>query len=376
MSKPFGNTGNRGVRCLVVCLLVCGAFTPVPLFAETRGFVVEHFHVATQGDKRNCPEGDNGDYGHIKAAAFKQHGFSQEKIARILAGEIPPFGTQMRTLTTMRGRRDGKPANIYHYPASAPDPKFKQVAGPYAYGFDLDGSGPDTPGSFADPETHEKGVDNQLFRVVGCNKGYNEELPSRPYWESTTWSNLAENMAAWVFTLSGENLSADGEVTLRFYQAIGPRRKNVEGDVLFHATYIVNPDPRYHGELRGELKGGVFTSHKTGGDVFLAGDPDHLYAPKLSLSKTRLRLKLNADGSAAGYLGGYQPWMDYWFMAGLPSEANTLNSLGLWHGLSQMADARPDPKTGRNTAISVTYRIESVPAFVARADGKLITGAH
>ena len=39
-----------------------------------------------------------------------------------------------------------------------------------------------------------------------------------------------------------------------------------------------------------------------------------------------------------------------------------------------MADGVPDPKTGENTAISVAYWLEAVPAFHATVDGEVAGG--
>jgi hypothetical protein len=42
-------------------------------------------------------------------------------------------------ITTMRGRINGQPVNIYENPTSQPDPNIKTVKGVVAYGFNLDG---------------------------------------------------------------------------------------------------------------------------------------------------------------------------------------------------------------------------------------------
>jgi hypothetical protein len=49
-----------------------------------------------------------------------------------------------------------------------------------------------------------------------------------------------------------------------------------------------------------------------------------------------------------------------------------VDSLGIYHSLKRFADARPDPKTGENTQISMTYRMEAVPAFHTTIDGKVV----
>lgn len=366
---------RHGLGWFAACAMV-GLIFPALSFAETRGFVIYYLHPATHGDKQNCPDGTNGDYGEIKRTAFKLHGFSQEKIDRIVAGEISPMGTEMRKITSTRGRRNGKPAIVFHYPTSAPEPKIKMVVGPYAYGFDLDGVGAESPKAFEDPETGQKGIDNELYRLVGCFNGYNESLPVRPNYEQQIWTLWGYKMPAWLFTISGKDLSRDGEVEVSFYKAVGHRRQNARGDTLVNATYVIDPNPANQGKFRGRLTNGVFTSAPDNNHIIMKGDPDYGLPAKFELLEPRLRLNLNADGSASGYVGGYQPWMDFWFMQALTNETTALNTVALYYNLRRMADAHPDPVTGKNTAISATYRIDSAAAYIARPDGTLLTDSY
>ena len=56
--------------------------------------------------------------------------------------------------------------NPGNFPTLLPDPHIQTAEGRFAYGFDLDGTvGPD---SFEDPDSHQQGVDNQMWRVLGC----------------------------------------------------------------------------------------------------------------------------------------------------------------------------------------------------------------
>lgn len=358
---------------LTVVFVLAGVASSDAAYGETRGFVLYYLHTATHGDKRNCPNGDNGGYAAIKTTAFKLHGFSQEKIARILGGEIGPMSREMLDITTNRGRVDGKPANVFHNPLSAPDPHIKMVQGPEAYGFNLDGKGGEAPYAFTDPETGEEGVDNQLYRVVGCFTSYDESLPIRPNHEKQIWSLYGYRMSAWLFSITTDDFNRDGPATVSFYKAIDRRRHDASGGTLYYATYVIDPNPRNRAEFAGVIKDGVFTSAANDVSVFLTGAPENSWATKLELSKARLRLRFNTDGSAFGYLAGYQPWMDFWFMMGVGNEQSSLDTVGLYYGLQKMADAQPDPNTGKNTEISTTYRLDAAPAFIARPDGTLIT---
>ena len=93
-----------------------------------------------------------------------------------------------------------------------------------------------------------------------------------------------------------------------------------------------------------------------------------LVAPELDLTNFHMRLKLSAEGLSKGFIGGYQPWHAIYFGfagVGLGGEQQVTGDIpGYYHLMKRYADADPDPKTGQNRRISVTYYIETVPAFV------------
>lgn len=361
------------VRYITYLVLLVSLF-PALSFAETRGFVISMFHIATNKHPDNCPKGGNGNYGDRVKAAFELLGYSKEKIAHMFSGKVH-VGELYRT-TYYRGKIDGKLVDVHTYPTAAPDPYLETVSGPYAYGFDLDGKGANQKSGFEDPETGEKGVDNQLFRVVGCFDPYRINLPNRPFLELANWEVLTaqKKFSAWLFSITGENLSEDGEATLEFHKAIGHFRADATGAGLSDLTYMIDPNPRSHGRFSGFIKDSIFTAGPEGAELFLEGQIPTF--SKLELHNARLRVQLNQDRTATGYLAGYQPWMDFWYMNNAGGEQANLDTSALYYMLGRMSDARPDPVTGENTAISATYRLESVPAFLARSDGTFITDTH
>jgi hypothetical protein len=87
--------------------------------------------------------------------------------------------------------------------------------------------------------------------------------------------------------------------------------------------------------------------------------------------KGRLSLKVDMDGTAAsGFVGGYRNWLDLLAentFAQTGAEQGIRDhedAVGLYYALKRNADGMPDPKTGRNTGISMAYRIQAVPAHV------------
>ena len=142
---------------LTLTLTLAWVFSLKALSAETRGFVLTHFHIATHLEERNCPNGGNGGLGEVRERALKIRGFSRAKIDELLAGKGVGNVAEKFLRMYERGIRNGKPANIHHYPESQADPQLEMVSGAYAYGFDLDGKGPGIPGTFKDPDTHQQG---------------------------------------------------------------------------------------------------------------------------------------------------------------------------------------------------------------------------
>lgn len=357
-------TQSTKKRMAATCFLL-PLFYPAPSFSETKGFVISFFHTATHKDTQSCTQV----YRHsdLLNRSYKKF-FSKEERVDIASNPLNCLAEL--TVAATRGEINGKLANVYHYPESATDAGFETYSGPYAYGFNLDGT--DSGNDFRDPETGAKGVDNQLFRAIGCFPNYNIDLPNRPRNEDVYWRLLTSgrHYGAWLFTITAEDLSRDGEATVSFYRAIGDLRKDVSGSALADVTYIIDPDPRSYGEFKGTINNGVFTSGADGATLQLTGA--NKFLPQMTLSGARLRLKLNADRTATGYIGGYRPWKSYWHNTAMSNEANSADVAALYHNLKQLADAEPDPETGENRAISATFRIESVPAFVARSDGTVI----
>lgn len=373
--NKLSKQGRRGSLAALALVFVAVSF-PTASMAETRGFVVSFLHATNREDPRNCPKGGNGGSSHAQLRAYKAAGLSEEEIAAIVRGEAGPSnGLKLIEVRNMRGRVNGKPARIAFFPETVPDPQLETVSGPYAYGFDLDGKGPGTPNTFEDPETGEQGVDNQLFRALGCFSKYSADLPIRPLGEEDVWRSYLPliHPPAWVMSISGEDLSRDGEVTVSFYRAIEYLRLDRSGQGLADITYTIDPSGRGYGTFTGTLKDGVFTSEPEAVKLMLAGE--FPVFTKFELSKARLRLAINADRTATGYIAGYQPWMDFRMLNVHSNEDQGISHVALYHLLKRLADAEPDPQTGQNTAISATYRIEMVPAFLAHPDGHFLTTA-
>ena len=180
---------------------------------ETRGYVISMVHTATYVDAQTCPQGTNGLPSDILLRRVIGAGYSEEEAFRILTGGNggrDDDGNRVGEATTLGSVGGGQgwngldfnPAN---FPSSLPDPEPMLAQGRFALGLDLDGKvGPD---SWQHPETSQQGIDNQMWRVLGCWDVYNVNKPVQPYNESIVWDTAVDAMPAWLVSVSGEDLT-------------------------------------------------------------------------------------------------------------------------------------------------------------------------
>jgi hypothetical protein len=358
---------GAGLAAAALALVLGGA--PVAASAETRGYVISMVHTATYGDTDTCPQGDNGGLTALKVRRLVRRGFSEEEARAILAaGGVDADGN--RVPINELPRLNGQEVNPGNVPVLVSDPQIRTAQGRFAHGFNLNGVV--EPDSFEDPASGERGVDNQMWRALGCFEVYRIRRPVRPYNEDIAWDTALDAMPAWLMSVSGPDLDSDGEVAVTFDRALNVAMRDARGGVLSAATYVVDPDPRSHSVFAGRIEDGVLTIEP--GDFSIQGE-SQFYAI-LRFTGTRLRLELAEDGSAAGIIGGYQPWRDYFHYLAIRGEENAQVDLaGVYYAMRRLADGVPDPETGENTAISAAYFLEAIPAFHATLSGEVVAAA-
>jgi hypothetical protein len=352
---------------VVIALLI----SSMPARAETRGYVISWFATATHSEdyKSNCPKDENSGVISYLTRIFQEAGYS-EKEAKEIAAET---GTNSKrwgealVKAHNRARVNGKPVSADNAPEAAPNPHIETVVGKYAYGFDLDGK--TKADDFEDPDTHQK-IDNQLWRAVGCTQPYRTVPPAKPFTEDFHWNIFVDSAPAWAIQIEAKNLSSDGAVTITLDRATQHLERDANGNILTNATYILDPSPRSHNVLSGEIKNGVLTTKPA--DIHLEGEAP--YYSEIGLRKGRMRINMQPDGTLVGYWGGYLNWTKYVYTITGRLDIEK-DSIGIYYALKEMADFDPDPKTGQNRYISGTFRMEAVPAFLARPNGQIVASA-
>jgi hypothetical protein len=346
--------------------------------AESRSYVVSSLIPAANFQDADCPGGKAPDSEQSWRQGLSSVGLPQKEVDDLL--ELAMDGRQARTddALTHRGMIDGARVNVYVHPRSVPNPAVVYSASKRTYGFNLNGVVETGADAFEDPETKEAGVDNQWARATGCINPLTSPASASPASFAFAWK-VQQQAAAMIMTITAEDFSKDGPATLSFSKSFDTVSSDANSGVRSYSTFRPDPDPRWKGSFEGHIKDGVFTSD--GAEVLSMKTVPFYMAGQLVLKAARMRLDLRSP-QLKGYVAGYEDWKDLYSMFGMWGlNAETLNVVlpQLYQVLSEKADFDPDPVTGKNRAISITYRLEAVPAFIVPAmegDRRMVSQAE
>ena len=351
---------QRGVALGIALSLLGVSPASFAAGAQSRTFVVSFLAQQFTNNPGDCPGGVNpeDERGQI-AVALRTMRHSSAEVRRLMAG-WDQGGDGERKVNEILERRaliNGEPVNPMTHPEAVPDPQLKFVDAKQSVGFDLDGK--QSADDFVDLVTGKPGIDNQLFRALGCNQNFRGTWTSPSAYGEWVWVQLRDSQPAWLMTITDVPSGKSGEVIVRIQRSLDHLRSNMDGSPRWHATYRADPDPRSINEYRGYLRDGELTVLRQPRFSILWNG---LSAPVLNLSQFQLRLKQDARGQWDGLIGGFQPWRELYFA--FSHNGIVGDRPGLWHAMKKAADAEPDPKTGQNLAISAAYRFTAIPAFV------------
>ncbi len=326
---------------------------------KTKGFVFSYFWYAMSYGADDCPDG----------------------LAISLAGSVVPPAPYSA------GRKNVPPSGPYRNdgiddqctsPAAFEDPPLRTGHGHSAFGMNLDGTdgtGAPAPNTCAHEKytgmKGERGVDNQLYRVLGCINAY------RP--ESTFQGNVIrdfivsarqDGQVTTVFEVTGitdERNSDDVEVGI--YSSPNPTLYDAERQGVPYSSLTTTDNPHWRNLAHGRIVDGVLTTDPI--DLRLdhyqgQGLPKHA---DLFIRDARFRLEFQPDGSAKGMLAGYSDVETVYHGEFGMAYSVLPKSFGwtcpaAYAALHKLADGYPDPTTGQCTAISTAFHIEAVPAFL------------
>jgi hypothetical protein len=361
------------------CGLSSAAFAQSETLPQRLDFVVSEFAYALAEDydlNGACPEG-------LTRSLIEIHQMTAEGVQ--LASETDAdYVTRMRQAARDLGTSaDGRDLCM-HPEAADVDPHYRTVKGSTVpvSGIDLDDEVSDDDFVSFDGRT---GVDNQWYRVVGCNRSFHSSGASNGF-------DIGMLTGSWgiLIALDGvDDRRDDSDVTVYLYSNGDPIALSAQRLPLAYASYAPRSEPHYRAVTRGQLVAGVLTTDPV--DISFQHETNSMYTDRVLL-RARLEAVLNASGELSGYLGGYTPIEAHYDMgfafrngrtvdgelAPLRLRSGSANGAarvlghtchGAYQALQANADAFPDPETGANTAISVQYHFTAIPAFIVSDAG-------
>lgn len=252
---------------------------------------------------------------------------------------------------------------------------YYEVQGKVGRGLNLDGKIDEN--DYTDPDTGEKGIDNQIYRAIGCTYNYREGQTSTltPQWRRASYNIFVIELT------DVDSLADDDDVTVTTYRGMNRLITDATGqEYLPGGTQELDKrwGKRYIQTFKGKIKGGVLTTESK--DLLMPaasvyaprdGAPDILYRDM------RFQLDLT-ETQASGYMGGYADvWT--WYYHSHKTRDSRHQAYGgtagptLYRALMRNADAHPD-ENGRNTAISTALDVKFVHVFVKHPDAQVAEG--
>jgi hypothetical protein len=273
--------------------------------------------------------------------------------------QFPDDGTK-RTVIETQLMREGR---IWS-PDPGQDPfKFKEAGGTISYGMNLDGKVKEA--DFTSPDG-EKGIDNQLFRAIGCIDTFREhgmiyDLEDQ-YVRRYTYNRL-------VIEISGvHNLVNDDNVTVKSYRGDDDILTTADGEEFLPGgtQHIDTQWGKFvQSTWKGKIVNGVLITEPA--DLTLPVGGSFGTTPNHKLRGLRFKLRLTPEG-AEGLMAGYVDvdrfiqQMNISWATGCDGCSWAVASL---HGaMKRLADGYPDPKTGAMTAISSALLVKFGRVFI------------
>ena len=357
----------RMAACLAAALLPAAAveagFNRTP---GSQGYVVSYFWQAmVPADQDHCPRGFTIDAG----TAFLNSLPSGSK-ERIRLSKAESY-TELYEYHASDGP---KGENLCRTPWVVADPGMNLVEGGFAYGMDLDGGQPSCRhAEFTGPKG-EPGIDNQLYRLLGCIKGYQPNEAAETY-HMNAYKVGERTTLIEVTGLDDKRNDPDVQVAVMLSPDLPPLAAN--GTALHNASLRVTDKAQYRNQLHGKIVDGVLTTEPQ--DLRLPMTSGPLVTSEYLIKAARLRLELQPDGSLKGMLAGYFDTEKFFEQISMPGTRDGAvkggatnfgySCPGLWYALQRLADGNPDA-SGKCTSISTAFRVEAVPAFVIHSEAR------
>lgn len=275
----------------------------------------------------------------------------------------PTDGPKKHLLKDSQLEREGQ---IWHPENTEEQFVFREAGGKVADGFDLDGK--IDANDFTSPDG-VRGIDNQMHRALGCIAGWRGPDGAQMHFENEYMRRYNQNRMLLEIS-EVDDLVNDPEVTLTTYRGLDELMTDASG-MQYIAGGTQRVDIRWGKQFiqqfKGKIESGVLTTDAR--DLIIPYSMTFDTSTILPMQDVRFRLKLRPDG-ADGIMAGYTD-VDAWVKRLVLSWSTHHLSYGqvsapsLYRAMRRLADAKPDPKTGQNTAISGTTELKFRQTFIS-----------
>ena len=281
--------------------------------------------------------------------------------------QFPEDGTKRKIVDTVLVREK----DVF-FPNAEPDRfPFHEAGGKIAIGIDLDGK--TKPTDFTSPDG-KPGIDNQMYRVLGCVGNY-RSAGSVLNFDRTLFKSRNINRVLIELT-DVDSLVNDNDVTVAMYRGRDQLLNDATGNT-FTPGGTQRIDVRFGkifmNHTKGKIVNGVLITQPM--DINMPHEAAYEEASYDWIRDSRFEFKLTSE-RAEGVVGGYadiesmyhsrnRSWGTHHEAYGQQSQPSVYKELLKW------ADAYPDPKTGRNTAISAAYESKLVQVRVLHPDKEI-----
>ena len=252
------------------------------------------------------------------------------------------------------------------FPSDKPEKfPYLEAGGKISLGMNLDGKVDDN--DFTSP-SGERGVDNELYRVLGCQVHYRLPDGQTAFFDSK--SIVDDHYNRTLIELTGvDDLTNDPDVTVTMYRGLDPLRTDATGNsIVTGGSQRVDAKRggRFNHVTKGKIVDGVLTTEAK--DMTFPWTTGFGTPTVMIVKGMRFRLNLletGADGMMAGFVD-----IENFYSQMMKAESThhqaygQLSPPGLARSLRARADGHPDPKTGKNTTISAALTATFTQVFI------------
>lgn len=309
----------------------------------------------TADGKAECPDGINevGPRETFKAL-FPEDGTKRSVVDTQLAREAAIWAPEGRD---------------YKFP-------FHYAGGKIGLGLNLDGKV--GPNDFTSPDG-EKGIDNQLFRALGCLRWLRGPDGIGYHFSDLYMREFNYNRGLIELT-NVDSLADDSDVDVTIYRGLDDLMADATGaKIMPGGTQRVDTKfgQKFITHLKGKIVAGVLTTEPVKEMywpfAWFGGNPGAQH-----ILDMRMRLKLTHE-AANGFIAGYENIEEWYY--GLARGRSThhlaygsVSAPGVYKAIHELADAYPDA-SGKNTAISMAWGTDLTQVFLKKPPQEVAAAA-